>query len=189
MLVPTERLSRMDTASVHPGQGASVVTVPADLSVVADVEAHHGQALFGFARRLGLNDAEAEDCVQETLLRLSIQLARGTRIDDLKGWVFRAGYRIAMDEHRLRRRLRLLLGRLPAPHSVDPATVSDHEALWAEVDRLTVRQRQVIYLRYRADLAFEQIAAVLGITSSAARSHATQALQALRAHIDPTAIR
>ena len=45
---------------------------------------------------------------------------------------------------------------------------------------LTDRQRQVIYLRYQADLAFDEIGAVLGISASAARSHCTFGLSALR---------
>ena len=57
---------------------------------------------------------------------------------------------------------------------------SDRIAVWVEVARLPERQRHVIYLRYRADLTFEEIAAVMGITPSAARSHATQATANLR---------
>jgi DNA-directed RNA polymerase specialized sigma24 family protein len=41
-----------------------------------------------------------------------------------------------------------------------------------------------MYLRYRADLAYEEIGQTLGITSSAARSHATQAVERLRAPLD-----
>ena len=57
---------------------------------------------------------------------------------------------------------------------------SDRIAVWAEVARLPERQRHVLYLRYRADLSFEEIASVMGITASAARSHATQATATLR---------
>ena len=39
-------------------------------ATLVDLEASHGQALFGFVRRLGLSDDQADDCVQEVLLRL-----------------------------------------------------------------------------------------------------------------------
>jgi RNA polymerase sigma factor (sigma-70 family) len=52
--------------------------------------------------------------------------------------------------------------------------------VWGEVDRLPERQRAVLYLRYRADLTFDAIGGVLGITASAARSHASQAIRTLR---------
>lgn len=42
------------------------------------------------------------------------------------------------------------------------------------------RQRQVIYLRYRADLAYEEIGQALGITAGAARLHAAHAIERLR---------
>ena len=150
-------------------------------TVLLDLERTEGQALFGFAVRLGLSDVEAQDAVQESLLRLWAQLTIGTNIENPRGWIFRTIYRVAMDEHRLRRRATGLLDRIgravsrsAAPGPVEPADV------WDEVDHLSDRQRQVVYLRYQADLAFEEIGAVLGITAGAARSHATFAMAALR---------
>ena len=157
---------------------------PVDPAPVLDLEANHGQALFGFVRRLGLSDQQAADCVQEVLTRLWSELDRGTAIVDHKAWAFRSIYRLAMDEHRLRRRVSDLVGRLGrlSPASTGPSP-DDRIAVWSEVDRLPARQRQIVYLRYRADLSFDEIAAVLGITSSAARSHATQAMARLRSRL------
>ena len=151
--------------------------------VVVDVEQRHGQALFGFVRRQGLTDEQAHDAVQEALLRLWHELRGGAAIENPRAWAYRAIYRLAMDQHRLGRRLRLLSGRLDIGRRTtsDPAeSMSDRVAVWGEVDKLPVRQRQVLYLRYRSDLSFEEIGEVLGITASAGRSHATQALATLR---------
>ena len=151
--------------------------------IVVDIERRHGQALFGFVRRQGLTDEQARDAVQEALLRLWHELRRGTSIDNPRAWCYRAIYRLAMDQHRLGRRLRLLSGRLDIGRrsTLDPAdSMSDRLAVWGEVDKLPIRQRQVLYLRYRSDLSFEEIGEVLGITASAGRSHATQALATLR---------
>ena len=154
---------------------------PLDPAPIVALEAGHGQALFGFVRRLGLSDEQAADCVQEVLTRLWSELDRGTIIHDPKAWAFRSIYRVAMDEHRLRRRVADLVGRLGRlTQGSSEVGADDRIAVWSEVDRLPSRQRQVVYLRYRADLSFEEIAAVLGITSSAARSHATQAMARLR---------
>jgi RNA polymerase sigma-70 factor (ECF subfamily) len=151
--------------------------------IIVDVEQRHGQALFGFVRHQGLTDDQARDAVQETLLRLWHELRGGASIDNPRAWAYRAIYRLAMDQHRLGRRLRLLAGRLDVGRrtSSDPAeSMSDRLAVWGEVDKLPSRQRQVLYLRYRSDLSFEEIGEVLGITASAARSHATQAMTTLR---------
>jgi RNA polymerase sigma factor (sigma-70 family) len=166
------------------GSGERVpIAEPAERShadAVAAVEASHGQALFGFVRRLGLGNEHAQDAVQEAFLRLWQELERGTVIADPKAWAYRTVYRIAMDEHRLRRRVAALVAAFGQRGGTAAPDATDRIAVWREVDRLPMRQRQVVYLRYRADLAFEEIAAILGITSSAARSHGTQAMQALR---------
>ena len=151
--------------------------------IVVDVEQRHGQALFGFVRRQGLTDEQARDAVQEALMRLWHELRSGTSIDNPRAWSYRAIYRLAMDQHRLGRRLRLLSGRLDIGRGSmsDPTDVmNDRLAVWGEVDKLPVRQRQVLYLRYRSDLSYEEIGQVLGITASAGRSHATQALATLK---------
>ncbi len=118
--------------------------------------------------------------MQDVLLRLARELAAGTAIVNPRAWSFRSIYRLAMDQHRLRRRLTGLLGRLGRAEAPRRPDVDDRIAVWAEVDRLPDRRRAVIYLRYRADLSFEEIGQVLGITGSAARSHATQAITTLR---------
>ena len=48
------------------------------------------------------------------------------------------------------------------------------------VERLPARQRLAVYLRYRADLPFEEMAAILGIQAVSARSHVSRALETLR---------
>lgn len=156
--------------------------VVVDPAGIEELQELRGQQLFGFARRLGLSDDQASDAVQETLMRLWREMRRGTPIDEPAGWAFRTLYRVAMDEHRWRSRGLAIVGRLSASPRVapDPAQADDRRAVWAEVDRLPERQRHVVYLRFRADLAFEQIGEVLGITPGAARTLSSRAMERLR---------
>jgi RNA polymerase sigma factor (sigma-70 family) len=153
--------------------------------VVQRVDAESGQNLFGLARRAGLDDESAEDAVQETLVRLWLEVRSGTEILDPPAWSFRTLYRIAMDQHRLRRRIGELVERIgrrpppPAPDAVQQLTI------WSVVDRLPLRQRQVMYLRYRADMTFEEIALVMMITPSGARANAAKATATLRRSLGP----
>jgi len=151
--------------------------------IVLELESRHGQALFGFVRRLGLSDAQAADAVQEVLLRLWTELQAGRSIEQPRAWAFRTIYRLAMDQHRLQRRIGAVVERLGLAGSGredEARDPGDRIAVWAEVARLPGRQRHVLYLRYRADLSFDQIGSVMGITASAARSHSTQAMATLR---------
>jgi RNA polymerase sigma-70 factor (ECF subfamily) len=148
--------------------------------VVEDVHRQHGQQLWGFVRRLGIGDEEAADVTQEALLRLWRACLDGESIDRPVAWAFRTAYRLAMDRHRLRRRWQAFLGR-QISGTADPGEARDELlAVWAEVDRLPERQRQVLYLRYRADLTFEDIGKVLGIDTSSARSNGSRGIASLR---------
>ncbi len=181
-----EAFTLPDVSSIQPSrssaQGIILERNPLE-GVILDLERNHGQALFGFVRRLGLSDAQAADAVQEVLLRLWSELQAGRPIDQPKAWAFRAIYRLAMDQHRLQRRIGAIVERLGRSNEGRDDTArdaGDRIAVWAEVARLPERQRHVLYLRYRADLTFEEVGSVMGITASAARSHATQATATLR---------
>ena len=172
---------RGDLVDAESNDGVVTARLVAHDIAVVDFERANGQILFGFVRRLGVTDGAAADVVQESLLRLFDALCAGQPIRDLKAWTFHVAYRLAMDEHRRSARgQRLPNTRNRQTASGDPAEDLERQQVWSEVDRLPERQRAVLYLRFRADMAFENIGATLGITASAARSHCTQALAVLR---------
>jgi RNA polymerase sigma factor (sigma-70 family) len=151
---------------------------------VVQLQGERGRELWGLARHLGLSPDEADDAVQETLLRLWAALRDGAAIERADAWAFRSLYRLAMDRHRWQRRVRRLTERLgsepPRRAGIDHA---DRMAIWDAVETLPERQRVAIYLRYRADLAYEEIGTILGIAAPSARSHVSRALVALRAEL------
>jgi RNA polymerase sigma factor (sigma-70 family) len=155
-----------------------------DADMLTDLQAAYGSALYDFARHQGLSDDQAADSVQEALLRLWRELRRGTVVERPSAWMFRTVYHLAMAHHRWRRQLALLLPRV-APRHVDYAgpEASDRLSVWGAVDDLPARQRQVLYLHYAADLPFEEIAGILGISPSAARTHASRGMARLRTHL------
>jgi len=57
----------------------------------------------------------------------------------------------------------------------------ERSSVLAAMDALSPRQRQVIVLRYYADLSEAQIAGALGVTAGSVKVHATRALDSLRA--------
>ena len=147
--------------------------------VVETVYRERGRALWAFARRLGLAPEECDDVLQEAHLRLHATLVAGAQVDDPAAWLYTVLYRLAMDRHRIARRVRDLVGRWPAEDRA-PVDRSLELAVWAAVDRLPTRQRAILYLRYRADLPFERIATVMGIEAGAARTAASRAIGRVR---------
>lgn len=156
----------------------------ADSAVVTELHELHGSKLFDFARRLGLTDEEAGDAVQEGLERLWRELRRGTVIDSPLAWTYRTCYRLAMQQHRWRRQVSRLLPRLaPRQDWYAGPERSERVSVWAEVDLLPPRQRHVVYLHYAAGLPFEEIGRIVGISPSAARTHASRGLATLRSRL------
>jgi RNA polymerase sigma-70 factor (ECF subfamily) len=143
-----------------------------------------GRELWGLARRLGASDEQAADVVQEVHLRLWRELSSGTYVEDIDAWVFRVAYRLVMDQHRLGRRVRELVGRLTAGQVESVSHALDERlSLWPLVDRLPTRERATLYLRYRADLSFEQVGEVMGITAASARTYASRGVERLRSTV------
>ena len=151
---------------------------------VRSLHTRRGDDLYGFALRMGLSGDDAADAVQDAMLRVWRELSSGKELTDLDAWAFRVTYRLAMDRHRLHTRIAGSLGRLFAGTTQiapDPADRTEADAVWRAVDTtLTERQRAAVYLRFRADLAFEQIGLAMGITPVAARSYVSTALAKLR---------
>jgi RNA polymerase sigma-70 factor (ECF subfamily) len=163
---------------------ASVETAGALERRVTEHYERRGRHLWGLARRLGATDEQAADVVQEAHLRLWRELSAGTYVEDLDAWTFRVAYRLVMDHHRLGRRIHELVGRLTSGHIESVSHVLDDAlSIWPMVDRLPARERASLYLRYRADLSFEQIGEVMGITTASARTYASRAVERLRATI------
>ena len=165
-------------ANAGPHEGA-----PLEPSAIEGVHERRGRELYGLCRRLGLDDEEAHDAVQETFLRMLVESARGLVILDPEGWAFRVVYRLAMDQHRVRRLAHSVAERLSMLSPRDEIDPADRVAVWVAVDRLPPRQRAVLYLRYRADLSYDRIGAVMGITANGARNDASVATASLRTRL------
>jgi RNA polymerase sigma-70 factor (sigma-E family) len=122
--------------------------------------------------------AEAEDLAQEACTRACL---RWRRLDNPQAWVLHVTTNLAFDRFR-RLRTATKLARLPS----SPAVVADdrHLDLHRALAKLPKRQREVIALRYLADLSEAQTAAELGCSPGTVKSHAARGLRALRAGFD-----
>jgi RNA polymerase sigma-70 factor (sigma-E family) len=125
---------------------------------------------------------EAEDIAQEALARASLRWPR--LHEHPEGWVSRVSFNLAIDRYRRRRREpRVALG----PIGVVDDEVSERVDLVAALRRLPRRQREVVVLRYLADLSESDVAAALGCSVGAVKTHGSRGLAALRGHLSERA--
>jgi len=154
------------------------------------LDAHREDVLRFLIASVGRHDAD--DAFQETFLSALRAYPRLRADSNLRGWVLTIAHRKAIDVHRARGRNPVPVAEIhdsahpqmqpppPAPHDGQ----SDH---WERVRALPTRQREVLTLRYAADLSHAEIATALGCTEEAARRAAADGLKNLRKELTDVA--
>jgi RNA polymerase sigma-70 factor (sigma-E family) len=144
--------------------------------------AQRGAALYRYAYVVTGNAHDADDLVQEALVRLRGAWDRVTNRADPEGYVRTTMVRLHISIWRRRRRERLTT-TLPDRGRVDAGIdrIDNDLGLWALVTALPPRQRAVLVLRYHDGLDDERIADLLHISRATVRSNAQRALAKLRA--------
>jgi RNA polymerase sigma-70 factor (sigma-E family) len=126
---------------------------------------------------------DAEDVAQEALARASL---RWSRLEERpEGWVSRVASNLAIDRFRRRKR------ELPSPAGplalVDPF-LGERGDLVLALRRLPRRQREVVVLRYLADMSEANVARALGCSAGTVKSHSSRGLTALRRQMSEATI-
>jgi RNA polymerase sigma-70 factor (sigma-E family) len=128
-------------------------------------------------RFLGTRE-DALDCAQEACVRACIRWEKLARSGSPLPWVVRVSSNLALD--RLRRRKRSFAMHDGAPAMAEGPGTARVDLLRA-LDALSRRQREVVVLRYMADVSEADTAAVLGCSIGSVKTHASRGLSALRA--------
>lgn len=153
---------------------------PDDPQAFADWVTPHLGLLSALATRL-VDEADADDVVQETLVRAwqrrsTFSVDRGTP----RAWLVAVLYDRAR-RHRTRAKHEAgTPAATPAPADVERLDVE------RAVAALPRRQREVVTLHYLADLAVDDVAAVLGISAGSVKSALHDARRALRDSLEET---
>ncbi len=148
-------------------------------------------ASFAIAYRMLGSVAEAEDVVQEALVRVHAALARGERIESPRAFVATVTTRLSIDELRSARarRERYVGEWLPEPILTDSADDPAHHAEIADslsmallvlLESLSPEQRAVLLLRDVFDYPYGEIATIVGKNEANVRQLATRA----RRHVE-----
>jgi RNA polymerase sigma-70 factor (ECF subfamily) len=137
--------------------------------------------LVGYARLLTGDAAEAEDLVQEAIVRAWSRRRTGADIEQLDAYVRRTVVNAYLDRTRReigwRERMRLI-GPPPDVPSPEHAAVARTDVEHA-LDRLSPRERTCVVLRFYEDLTVPEIARRLDLSDGAVKRYLSDALKRL----------
>ncbi len=145
---------------------------------------HHLRRLL---RRRGASHAEAEDLVQEAVLRLHVYTRDGGEVRDPTAFLARTAMNLAVDAHRRGRQGLYERQPIEELNLVDLAPAPD-EVLAAEqrlvrmketLDRVSPRTRAVFFMHRLQGFSHAEIAGQLGISVSAVEKHIASAVTTL----------
>jgi RNA polymerase sigma-70 factor (ECF subfamily) len=147
-----------------------------------------GRAL-AFARTLGCSPEEAEDALQDSLVRLAGERGNAPARLGVRAWF----YRTVRDRARSRRRSwwrsRARERKAARPEAVPPG--DRQAAIREEVEcilaTLAAGDREAVTLHYLQDLDYREMGVVLGASENACRIRVHRALERLRASLGPGA--
>lgn len=157
-----------------------------------EIARDHGRFLHAVAYRLSGNDDEAQDLVQESLIRVRRGLER-YEPGSLEGWLARIVTNVFLDE--MRRRKRRPTDALPdEPERVLPAAPAADEVytglstdIQAALAAIPEEFRVPVVLCDVADQSYEQIATALGVPVGTVRSRIHRGRKLLRDLLSETA--
>lgn len=134
----------------------------------------------------------AEDIAQEVLTRASLRWKRLSNHPNVVGWAATVAGRLAIavlrSQGRRERREATTADPSPRPSVVGSRQAVDDDVafrvdLRRAVARLAPRQRDVLVLRYLADLSESDVALALGCSAGTVKQHAARAIARLRIEV------
>ncbi|MGE0751738.1 MAG: sigma-70 family RNA polymerase sigma factor [Variibacter sp.] len=147
----------------------------------------HSSRAAGLARRMMGSEADAEEIVQEALLRVWINAPRWRPLATFRTWFYRIVFNLCLS----RRRRPVALALEAAGEVVDPALGpadilerdETERRVAAAIDALPERQRAAILLTYREELSNAEVAAVIDTSISGVETLLVRARRSLRAKL------
>ena len=169
-------------AAADPAAAGAAVDGDADRAVT-ELYAAYYRPLVQLAALLVGETATAEDVVQDSFVAMRAHWRRlrdsGKAAAYLRQCVVNRSRSVLRRQRVAGRNARQLLPDMPSAEEGALALL-ERSAVVAALHALPARQREVVVLRYYADLSGPQIASVMGITQGSVKSHHWRALQTLR---------
>lgn len=162
---------------------ATMVPEPAAGGLVSLYESHYSD-LVRLAAVLVDRDS-AEEIVQDAFVSVARRPGGLADLDSAEAYLRQAvvnGSRSHLRKRGTRRRHLASISSLPTelPADAELLRTNEHRRVIAALSSLSRRQREVLILRYHADLSEAEIAEALGISAGSVKTHASRGLARLR---------
>ena len=137
------------------------------------------------SRRLG-DAVSRQDIVQEVFYRAFKNLPQLDDAAELENWLLSIARNCVIDHYRRisRRESREELDAGQELHHLAAADGKGQEWIWDEVNGLTDKHAQILTLRYRQNLNYQQIASQLQVPVSTVRGRIYEARRSLRQRLE-----
>ena len=173
----------------HPDPDAALMRRVArgDRAAFSELVARHHVALFRLFRRLGLDAHAAEDCVQDTFLRLLSAAPSYRTTAPFRAFLRRLARNALVDWTRRRKDAALSLRDPADPALTERATHAPESPtdVRAAVARLSLKLRDVVQLSVYEGLSHAEVAERLDIPEGTVKSRLHHALRRLREALGP----
>jgi RNA polymerase sigma factor (sigma-70 family) len=174
---------RIGTARLLPDDRLARRAAAGDERALAAIFDRYHQDLYRFCLAIVGNPADAQDALQNTMVKVLRALPGEKRQVELKPWLYRIAHNESVELLRRRRPTEELDAGLAARGG---SLAEDAEArarlrrLLADLELLPDRQRGALVMRELGGLGFEEIGAALGTSPATARQTLYEARQSLR---------
>jgi RNA polymerase sigma factor (sigma-70 family) len=154
----------------------------------------HHRVVFGHLRRLGADEALAEDLTQETYATAWRRIGDLRKTASLRSWLLTIARNEFLQFVRRRDPTVTGLDALPERASEEPgaeaaASLAERDRnLQRAVARLEPQLQQTVGLHYFQDLSLREVAEVLGVPRGTVKSRLNRALEALRGLLEQEAM-
>jgi RNA polymerase sigma-70 factor, ECF subfamily len=160
------------------------------MTLMGEIEASI-PALRRYAWSLLRDTDDADDLVQDCLVRALDRVAADPAIAAVRPWLFTIMHNLFVSRWRTSRRRRVTIPgdaveNVEIPVAPDQDDALARRDLLAGLDRLTEDQRQVLLLVSVEGLEYREVASILGIPVGTVMSRLSRARDNLHAHMDGT---
>ena len=149
--------------------------------------------LFRLAFRITLNQQDAEDVVQETLIKIWNRHDQWDEIESLEGWAMTIARNMALDVLRKQDTHRTVSLDEPDTHHLTPTTHTPYEKMMEKeriamvrdlMNSLPEKQRTAMQLRDFEDKSYKEIAAIMQISEDQVKINIFRARQFIKKSYD-----